>query len=123
MSATDLLTAVRAAASTRPACPAPAARVIPLRRRLPAKLRLDEQTRRIGLAGVAEARGHPGRSGRATRPARNPVAARPPAEEGGVSAVRLRPALGESWRAASHRSSAGSNPKIASEDVVTPWSK
>ncbi len=30
-------------------------RVVPLRR-IPARLRLDEQTRRIGLAGVAEAR-------------------------------------------------------------------
>ena len=36
--------------------PAPAPRrVIQLRRRVPARLRLDEQTRRVGLAGVAEA--------------------------------------------------------------------
>jgi hypothetical protein len=40
-----------------PAPTAPASRrVVPIRRRVPAKLRLDQETRRIGLVGVAEAR-------------------------------------------------------------------
>ena len=81
---------------------------------VPAQLRLDERTRRVGLAGVAQARAVLAES-RRRRLAQEEAAAearRPP----GQPALGARSRIAWPW-------SRGASGMIASDDVVTPLSK